>query len=247
MTRMLFVSLLLTVLSGCASIIDGQTQTVTFNSSPSGARVYVNGMDMGSTPLTALVKRSKATMVSAQKPGYEAQQLVLQTKVNMWFWGNIILGGLYGSTTDYSTDAMVEYSPNMYHITLNPLPFSQNDHGSSIRTRIEPEDIGSERQVRNYVLRNHAYILTDLANGRGEYLASLYKLLKLPNSPETTRQFKILASRHRATPAFAEAVLTQFYPQPSKVPRELEIVDRTEQSPVDVGNRRGRGLIIEER
>ena len=136
---------------------------------------------------------------------------------------------------------------NMYHITLNPLPFTENDHGRSARTRIEPEDIGSERQVRNYVLRNHAYILTDLANGRGEYLASLYKLLKLPNSPETTRQFKILASRHRATPAFAEAVLTQFYPQPSKVPRELEIVDRTEQSPVDVGNRRGRGLIIEER
>ncbi len=244
---MLLLSLLLTGLGGCASIIDGQTQTVTFNSSPSGARVYVNGMDMGSTPLTATVKRSKVTMVSAQKPGYEAQQLMLQTKVNMWFWGNIISGGLYGSTTDYSTDAMVEYSPNMYHITLNPLPFTENEPGRSIRTRIEPEDMSSERQVRNYVLRNHAYILTDLANGRGEYLSSLYKLLKLPNSSETTRQFKILASRHRATPAFAEAVLTQFYPQPSKAPRELEIVDRAEQSPVDVGNRYGRGLIIEER
>lgn len=140
---------------------------------------------------------------------------------------------------------MVEYSPNMYHITLNPLPIAQNEPGRSTRTRIEPENIVSVREVRNYVLRNHAYILTDLASGRGEYLFSLYKLLKLPNSSETTRQFKILASRYKDTPAFAEAVLTQFYPQPSKAPRELGIVDRSGQPPVDMGNRRGRARIIE--
>ena len=126
-TGWLTLILLAMVSSGCATILDGSSQPVTFNSSPNGARIYVNGMEIGTTPLVMPVKRSKTTMILAKKNGYEDQQLVLQTKTNTYFWGNILF--LYGSTTDYMSDAIIEYSPNMYYITLNPIPLMQSNEG----------------------------------------------------------------------------------------------------------------------
>ena len=78
----LSILVLAMVASGCATIIDGSSQPVTFNSSPNGARIYVNGMELGTTPLTMAVKRSKTTMLMAKKNGYEDQSLMLQTKTN---------------------------------------------------------------------------------------------------------------------------------------------------------------------
>ncbi|MDN5941568.1 MAG: PEGA domain-containing protein [Nitrospira sp.] len=211
----LSILVLAMVTSGCATIIDGSSQPVTFNSSPNGARIYVNGMELGTTPLTMPVKRSKSMMILAKKNGYEDQQLVLQTKTNSWFWGNILLGGLYGSTTDYASDAMIEYSPNMYYITLNPIPPMQSNEGgfaleSGTRTRIEHESIRTERQVRNFILHNHAYLTTDISRGQGEYLSSLYTMLQLPESGETLKRIRGLSARNQEAPSFAEAVLSQY-------------------------------------
>ena len=211
----LSILVLAMVSSGCATILDGSSQPVNFNSSPNGARMYVNGVEVGTTPLTMLVKRSKTTMILAKKNGYEDQQLLLQTKTNNTFWGNIILGGPLGSTTDYASDAMIEYSPNMYHITLNPIPLVQsNDGGFAVergaRTRIEPEGLRTERQVRNYLLRYHAYLTADMARGQGEYLSSLYTMLRLSDSVETLNRFRSIAARNHEALAFAEAILTQY-------------------------------------
>jgi len=151
-TGWLTVILLAMVSSGCATILDGSSQPVNFNSSPNGARIYVNGMEVGTTPLNMLMKRSNTTMILAKKNGYEDQSLVLQTKMNNTFWGNILSGWFYGSTTDYASGAMIEYSPNMYYITLNPIPLLQsNDGGFAVergaRTRIEQVGIRTEKQV----------------------------------------------------------------------------------------------------
>lgn len=210
----LSILVLAMVFSGCATIIDGSSQPVTFNSSPNGARIYANGMELGTTPLTMPVKRSKTTMILAKKNGYEDQQLVLQTKINSWFWGNILLG-LYSSTTDYVSDAMIEYSPNMYYITLNPIPPMQSNEGGfaverGARTRIEHESIRTERQVRNFILRNHAYLTADMSRGQGEYLSSLHTMLQLPESAETLKRIRGLSARYQEPLPFAEAVLSQY-------------------------------------
>jgi len=47
----LSILVLAMVISGCATILDGSSQPVNFNSSPNGARIYVNGMEVGTTPL----------------------------------------------------------------------------------------------------------------------------------------------------------------------------------------------------
>ena len=162
-----------------------------------------------------LVKRSKTTMVLAKKNGYEDQSLVLQTKMNNTFWGNILLGGFAGSTTDYASDAMIEYSPNMYDITLNPIPLVQSNEGGfaverGAHTRIEQESIRTERQVRNYILRYHAYLTADISRGQGEYLSSLYTMLQLPESVETLKRFRSIAARNQEALSFAEGVLSQY-------------------------------------
>ena len=97
---------------GCASIVDGSSQVVSFNSNPNSARVVVDGAEIGTTPLSTQIKRSNDTVVMFRKDGYADQTITLQTKLNPWFWGNIIFGGFLGSTTDGISGAVREYAPN---------------------------------------------------------------------------------------------------------------------------------------
>jgi hypothetical protein len=196
-------------------MLSGSSQPLTFNSSPNGARIYVNGMELGTTPLTIPVKRSKTTMILAKKNGYEDQQLVLQTKMNDTVWGNALGVGFFGTTTDYASDAIIEYSPNMYYVTLNPIPHLQSNNGGlavdrGARTRIEQESISAEKRARVYIVRSHRYLRDDISKGNGEYLSSLCSLLGLPESVETLKQLRFIAARNQEAPSFAEAILTRF-------------------------------------
>jgi hypothetical protein len=211
----LSILVLAMVASGCATILDGSNQAVAFDSSPNGARIFVNGAEVGTTPLSMPIKRSKATIILAKKDGYEDQQLVLQTTTNGNFWRNFLTGGPIGSTVDYFSDAMIEYSPNRHYISLNRIPLLQSHEGGFVverkaSTRIEQGGIRTERQIRNFILRYHAYLTADISRGQGEYLSSLYAMLQLPESAETLKRFRGLSARNQETISFAEAVLIQY-------------------------------------
>lgn len=205
----LSILVLAMVASGCATILDGSSQTMTFDSSPNGVRIFVNGAEVGTTPLSMEMRRSKSTVILAKKDGYEDQQLALRTTINDKFWRNI---GVLGSTVDYLSDAMIEYSPHRYHITLNRITILQSHEGGfaverGARTRIEQGGIRTERQVRNFILRYHAYLTADISRGQGEYLSSLHAMLQLPESSETLKRFRSIAARYQEPIPFAEVVL----------------------------------------
>jgi hypothetical protein len=86
-TASAILTILAVTASGCATIVDGSSQPVTFNSEPNRAKIFLNGTQVGVTPLTLQVQRSKTTVVVAKKEGYEEQQIPLQTKLNGYFWG----------------------------------------------------------------------------------------------------------------------------------------------------------------
>jgi hypothetical protein len=109
------------LLSGCSSIINGRVQTVTINSNVKDAEILVNGAVVGRTPFTGLLKRGSGTTVTVQKEGYESKTATLVTSVEPWFWGNIVLGGLLGSTTDAANGNMYKYSPATIEIDLEPV------------------------------------------------------------------------------------------------------------------------------
>jgi hypothetical protein len=119
---MKFLAPLLTVLilliSGCSTIINGKTQTVSINSNVRDADVVVNGMTVGRTPYSGPIARGDKTVVTVSKDGYLSKSITLSTDFEPVFWGNIIFGGVLGSTTDAATGSMYKYSPNTLQIDL---------------------------------------------------------------------------------------------------------------------------------
>ncbi|OAI48706.1 hypothetical protein AYO43_11105 [Nitrospira sp. SCGC AG-212-E16] len=142
---------------GCASIIEGKSQAVTFNSEPAGAQIVINGIPMGVTPATISLRKSDYDNATVQfkKEGYHDQQASLHTKVTGWFWGNILSGGLFGSSTDAISGAMWEYSPDKYFVTMPPVTASI---GEMVR-------LNYENRARMYILFSHEQLVFDLAKG----------------------------------------------------------------------------------
>ncbi len=158
----LVVVLVVAGISGCATIIQGTSQDISFNSNVKGAEVTVNGVVVGKTPVVAhLKKKSKHAVIVISKEGYKTKKLLLRSKTTGWFWGNILLGGCVGSSTDSSTGAKNEYAPSQLFITLEP---SASEGDVSIKKTDE---------MRRFVLMNYDRINKDIAKGSGEYLKSL--------------------------------------------------------------------------
>lgn len=93
---------------GCASIISGSKQQMTFQSTPEGATVSVNGRLVGKTPISIQLDKKSGQSLEFKKDGYQPVTMELTTHLDGWFWGNIILGGFIGSTTDGISGAFHE-------------------------------------------------------------------------------------------------------------------------------------------
>lgn len=188
-------------LSGCASIVSGQKQQLTFNSEPSGANVAINSVVVGQTPITLMVDRKQDHSVAFQKEGYKPETLALSTTLNGWFWGNIVFGGFLGSTTDAASGAMHEYAPDHYFVTLVP---------ASATSSINP--LSDRAKANDFIVMNYARVIDDLSKGDGQYLSSLFALLRVPKDGEADAKKKIqaLATVYTIIPEFADQVVSYF-------------------------------------
>lgn len=183
-------------LTGCASVITGTDQTMNFNSSPDGAVVSVAGQVVGKTPVSVQIDKGSNQIVSFQKDGYETFTTQLTTGLNPWFWGNFILGGLPGSTTDAASGAINEFSPDQYFITLTP-ETSFGINGSNTR-KIKEIIVGSGSSVRE-----------QLSTGGGEHVDAILEII---GSDEATRVQTIetlaaLAGRNSNDLVLANAII----------------------------------------
>ena len=109
----LMVGVLPTFLSGCASIMDGSNQNVNFITSSgqsTNASIYTaNGVRKSRIPQSMTVKKSSSDIIIRAQSNGETTETRSEAHLNNWFWGNIIFGGFFGSTTDAVTGAMWEY------------------------------------------------------------------------------------------------------------------------------------------
>ena len=65
-------------LIGCASIAHGTKQILKINSEPSGAKVYVKGVQIATTPAQIELKRKQSsTVIRVEKDGYEPIEFIL--------------------------------------------------------------------------------------------------------------------------------------------------------------------------
>ncbi|WP_375738286.1 hypothetical protein [Pseudomonas boanensis] len=117
--------------TGCASIFSEETYPVQVTSAPSGASIEIRDEDdnvvyNGTTPATVKLASSAGYFdgemytVKFSKPGYADEQFVVNSGIDGWYWGNLLIGGVLGMLIiDPATGAMYDL-PTKAGATLKP-------------------------------------------------------------------------------------------------------------------------------
>jgi len=142
---------------------------MTFNSEPAGAKVTISGRQIGLTPTTTVLDRKKDQVLVIEKEGYKPVTMQLTTSLNSWFWGNILIGGLIGSTTDGITGSMNEYAPSQYFVPLAP---------------IEEKKANLEINKKVFAMMNYDRLVKELFTEPGEYTKALMVLMGVEEGKE---------------------------------------------------------------
>jgi hypothetical protein len=143
------------------------------------------------------MKKKSGQSVTFEKEGYKSQTMRLTTGLQPWFWGNILIGGLIGSTTDGITGAVHEYSPSQFMVNLAPID-------GSIDT--------SKSEAKMFIIANYKDILEELNTTQGQYLSSLLVLLRVAEEhrADAVKGIKIWADATKDIPNFANMVVTHY-------------------------------------
>lgn len=117
------------IISGCASIFSKSTYPISINSNPASSVSVTdsNGNEVfkGNTPATVDLKSGNGFFKRASyqvkfiKPGYDEKVVPINFKVDGWYWGNILLGGVIGMLiVDPATGAMYKLENSFINETL---------------------------------------------------------------------------------------------------------------------------------
>ncbi len=105
----------ITLLSACATIVNGSSQTVTVSTEPPGATCTVDrvGARIGAiaqTPGSVRLGKSKNDLsVTCAKPGFQTATVTKAPSFGGATFGNIIAGGVVGVVVDAASGANYEY------------------------------------------------------------------------------------------------------------------------------------------
>lgn len=136
----LFAGSLLT-LTSCATIISGSKQKVNFTSTPSQATVYINEIEIGTTPIEKKLERKKNYDVMIKLDGYKTYETKISRKFNAWYIGNILFGGIIGLVVDPITGAMYKLTPDQIQAELaegTAFNTKGNDVYIAVKLQIDP-------------------------------------------------------------------------------------------------------------
>lgn len=126
MFRILLVCVAGWMFSACASIVSDNKSTTYIESEPEGARCELHGQDFKrviTTPNSLSLPAEAAPItVACKADGYRTTTVELDTDVDGWIWGNILLGGGIGFLVDLARDAGEIYPPQMT-VLLDPESF----------------------------------------------------------------------------------------------------------------------------
>lgn len=100
--------------SGCATILSGTSQKVNVVSEGKKNVKFEIDDTIYKTPVIITLKRkNKDEIIKVLDPECSQKQILLRKKINPVFFVNLLSGGVFGSTTDFATNAMWEYDENV--------------------------------------------------------------------------------------------------------------------------------------
>lgn len=108
------------LLSGCATVINGTSQTVTFDTDPTGAMVELATGLSCVTPCKYSLKRKDDNRVEISKEGYKTEVVYIQSRTGGAAFGNILAGGIIGGVVDGSNGASNHLYPDPVYVRLVP-------------------------------------------------------------------------------------------------------------------------------
>lgn len=101
------------LVTSCATIMHGTFQKINVNTEPAGATVTASNGETCTTPGILTLKRSERNYtLNIKKEGYKDISITLSRKIDSWFWGNVLIGGIIGIVVDMSTGAAYKISPS---------------------------------------------------------------------------------------------------------------------------------------
>ena len=182
--RVQSLAVLFLLTSGCGTLFSGLSQTVTIQSEPQGAKIYLDGQYVGDTPVRVEVDREtfSSKVVTMKKEGYHTKQFHLYKTVNSVALLN--LTSMPSWTTDAVTGNVIEYSPAHYYIEMN-----KEDGEAVSRFRQNRREL-----LKLFVLYNYDNVLSGISQGGGEYLVALMEVLDIPH--DNREAFSHALQRH---------------------------------------------------
>ena len=117
MNRILSLMIALFLMTGCATIFTGTKDRISFSSTPSGATIYKDGVEICTTPCNYRIKRSiNDTDIEFKLDGYETRLITLDKEFNLV--SIINLGNLLGWGIDALSGAVMKYDRKSYDLKL---------------------------------------------------------------------------------------------------------------------------------
>lgn len=118
--------------SGCASIVSKSNYPIHINSSPNEAQIVITNKKgvvvfSGNTPASTKLQSGSGYFgkaeyyVKFEKAGYQSKTVPVEFKIDGWYFGNILIGGIIGMLiVDPLTGAMYKLDTEFLNETLSP-------------------------------------------------------------------------------------------------------------------------------
>lgn len=106
--------------SGCATVMNGTSQAVAFQSDPDGATIKLVTGPSCTTPCKFEMKRGADSTATYTRAGYKPVEVYIQSRMGGSAFGNILAGGVIGAVVDGTNGSSNRLYPNPVYVRLVP-------------------------------------------------------------------------------------------------------------------------------
>lgn len=117
--KILIAVFLIPLISSCATIVKGTTETVSLDSFVKETKVIINGENKGFTPITMEISRCIDHDIIFTKKGYEDEYVQLARRFNQaTLFGSILISGPIGPAIDDMSCASSKFDQTNVRVNL---------------------------------------------------------------------------------------------------------------------------------
>jgi hypothetical protein len=103
---------------GCATVLNGTSQDLAFNTEPEGATINIAQGGSCKTPCKYSMRRGNDSRIDIAMDGYKSEYVYVQSRTGGSTFGNIIAGGIIGGVVDASNGSSNHLYPNPVYVRL---------------------------------------------------------------------------------------------------------------------------------